>query len=35
MINCQDLQMYYEWVHDLEDAVKMNSKKMPRKKFID
>ena len=27
--------MYYEWVHDLEDMVKLNARKLPRKKFID
>ncbi len=27
--------MYYEWVHDLEDVVKVNARKLPRKKFID
>lgn len=27
--------MYYEWIHDVEDAVKIHGRKLPRKKFID
>lgn len=27
--------MYYEWVHDIEDVLKVYGRKLPRKKFID
>ena len=33
--NCQDLNMYYEWVHDIQEEVKINGKKLPFKQFID
>lgn len=35
MICCQDLEIYNEWVHDLVEVVKLNNRKLPRKKFID
>jgi hypothetical protein len=27
--------MYYDWVHDLQEAVKTYGRKLPRKKFLD